>query len=148
VANGKAGRPTKYKSEYDDQAYKYCLLGATNERLGELFEVDSSTINDWIAKYETFSAAVKRGRVIADAEVAQSLFHRAKGYSHPDVHISNFQGEITKTETVKHYPPDTAAGFIWLKNRAKWRDKQEVEHSGKLSLEQLVTASLDDTGGK
>ena len=33
--------------------------------------------------------------------------------------------EVPYTE---HYPPDTAAAFIWLKNRqsGKWRDRQHV----------------------
>jgi hypothetical protein len=31
--------------------------------------------------------------------------------------------------TTKHYPPDTAAAIIWLKNRQpeRWRDKIEQE---------------------
>jgi hypothetical protein len=120
------GRPTKYRPEYDELAFKFCLLGATNDRLAEMFEVDPSTIDLWIATHESFSGSVKKGRVQADAEIAHSLYHRGKGYSHPDVHISNFQGEITKTDITKHYPPDTAAAFIWLKNRANWKDKQEL----------------------
>jgi hypothetical protein len=28
----------------------------------------------------------------------------------------------------KYYPPDTAAAFIWLKNRRGWKDKQELDH--------------------
>ena len=37
-------------------------------------------------------------------------------------------GKIVKIETIKHYPPETAAMIFWLKNRKKeyWRDKQEV----------------------
>lgn len=140
------GRPTKYKSEYDGLAYNYCLLGATNAKLAEFFEVDVSTIDLWIASHAGFSGSIKAGRVEADAKVAQALYSRATGYSHPDNHISNFQGEVTVTPITKHYPPDTAAAFIWLKNRSNWKDKQELEHSGKLSLEQLVTGSMNEPG--
>lgn len=136
-----AGRPTKYKSEYDDLAHNYCLLGATNARLAEFFEVDESTIDLWIVTHGSFSGAIKAGRAEADARVAKALYSRATGYSHPDTHISNFQGEITVTPITKHYPPDTAAAFIWLKNRSHWKDKQEVEHSGSVSwLETLQNA--------
>ncbi len=76
----------------------------------------------------------KKGKEIADAEVAKALYRRALGYEHPDVHITNYQGEITETEIIKYYPPDTAAAFIWLKNRSGWRDKQEVEHSGGVNM--------------
>ena len=37
---------------------------------------------------------------------------------------------------VEHAPPDPGAAFNWLKNRkpADWRDKQEVEHSGNVTV--------------
>ena len=34
----KLGAPTLYKQEYDKQAYKLCLLGATDKDLGDFFE--------------------------------------------------------------------------------------------------------------
>ena len=38
---------------------------------------------------------------------------------------------------VKHIPPDTTAQIFWLKNRRpdRWRDKQQIEHSGTLEVE-------------
>lgn len=68
---------------------------------------------------------------MADAEVGERLFQRACGYSHPDVHISNYQGAITQTEITKHYAPDTTACIFWLKNRRPdlWRDR--MEHTGR-----------------
>ena len=56
------GRPTKYKDEYAEQAYKLCLLGATNEDLANFFEVAVSTIDKWISEIEEFSGALKRVR--------------------------------------------------------------------------------------
>ena len=46
-------------------------------------------------------------------------------------------GEIVQTQIRKYYPPDTTAGIFWLKNRkpAEWRDKQEVEHSGNVTIQ-------------
>lgn len=62
------------------------------------------------------------------------------GYSHPETHVSNYMGDITKTELIKHYPSDTVAAFIWLKNRQpeKWRDKIEIGVNLKLDRETLV----------
>ena len=76
--------------------------------------------------------------------MAKSLYNRACGYSHKEVVLHQYQGDIIQTEVTKQYPPDTAAAFIWLKNRrgANWRDKHEVEHSGKLSLAELVAESV------
>ena len=52
------------------------------------------------------------------------------------MHISNYQGQVTLTPIIKHYPPDTTAAIFWLKNRKtdQWRDKQDVEHSGSVGV--------------
>jgi hypothetical protein len=127
------GRPSKYKAEYVELAYKFCLLGATNEKLAELFDVAVSTVSLWLVEHEAFSEAVKRGRSQADAEIAHALYHRALGYSHKAVKIfaDVKSGDEKIVEYTEHYPPDTAAAFIWLKNRAGWRDKHETELTGK-----------------
>lgn len=125
-----AGRPSKYKTEYGEQAYKLCLLGATDKDMADFFNVQESTINYWKEHQQGFSESIKRGKIQADATVAQKLYHRAIGYEHPEIITASFQGMITDTKTVtKHYAPDTTAAIIWLKNRQpdKWRDKQEVE---------------------
>jgi hypothetical protein len=127
------GRPSKYKPECAEQAYKLCLLGATNDDLANFFEVATSTVDKWIAEIEEFSGSVKRGREIADSEVADRLFKRATGYEHPEDDIRAVNGQIVITPTVKRYAPDTTAAIFWLKNRQRdrWRDKQEHEHTGK-----------------
>lgn len=122
-----AGRPTKYIDEYAEQTYKLCLLGATDKDLADFFSVAESTINEWKTNHSEFSESIKRGKKKADAEVAESLYKRACGYSHPEVKVFNNLGQPLIVPLVKHYPPDTAAAFIWLKNRAGWKDKQEVD---------------------
>lgn len=124
------GRPSKYKAEYVDQAYKLCLLGATDKELADFFDVDEATINRWKESHPEFCESLKRGKTIADATVAQKLYHRATGYEHPEIITATFQGQITDTMTVtKHYAPDPTAAIFWLKNRQsnKWRDRQEVD---------------------
>lgn len=140
IESRSVGRPSLYKPEFAEQAYKFCLLGAGNDKLAQLFDVAGSTIDKWIAEIPEFSGKVKEGREVADAEIAYSLFHRAKGYSHPEDDIKVVQGAITITPTIKHYPPDTSAATLWLKNRQgdKWRDKQEVEHSGSIGIADAI----------
>jgi len=119
----------KYKPEFAEQAYKYCLLGATNDDLARMFGVAPSALDKWIRNKPEFAEKVKAGRQVADGRVAESLFRRAIGYSHPEEKVVNVGGELKKVETTKHYPPDTIACIFWLKNRQreKWRDK--VDHS-------------------
>lgn len=133
-----AGRPSKYKEEYAEQAYKLCLLGATDKELADFFDIKESTLNLWKKAEPEFMESLKRGKDNADAMVASKLFHRAIGYEHEDTQFATFQGEITDSQTyTKHYAPDTTAAIFWLKNRqpAKWRDKQDFEHSGSLSVQ-------------
>ena len=127
------GRPTKYKSEYVEQATKLCMLGMTDAEMAAFFDVSESTLNLWKDGHPEFSEAIKKGKANADADVASRLFHRAMGYDHPEDDIRAVNGEIVITPTIKHYPPDTTAAIFWLKNRQrdKWRDRVEQEHTGK-----------------
>lgn len=129
-----AGRPSKYEDSFAEQVYNYCLLGATDDQLADFFDVNVDTINDWKKTKPEFSDALKRGKVLADLKVADSLFQRACGYQHPDTDIKVINGQIVKTDITKHYPPDTTAAIFWLKNRQKnsWRDKIDVENSVKV----------------
>jgi hypothetical protein len=128
-----AGRPTDYREEHNELAYKLCLLGAKDTEIADILGVSEQTLNAWKTAHPKFLESMRDGKEVADATIANSLYQRAKGYSHPDVHISNFQGAITETPLTKHYPPDTAAASLWLRNRQpqRWRDKIDHELAGK-----------------
>lgn len=68
------GRPTKYKEEYAEQARKLCLLGATDDKLADFFEVAVSTINNWKIDHPEFLESIRAGKHIADMEVADSAY--------------------------------------------------------------------------
>lgn len=137
----KGGRPSKYDPAMCKQARRLCLLGATDKDLAEFFEVSEDTINAWKKEHSEFSESLKEAKGELDAKVVRRLFERAIGYSHPDVHLSNYQGAVTQTPITKHYAPDVTAAIFWLKNRQseQWRDR--VEHTGKDGgpIETLVT---------
>jgi hypothetical protein len=126
------GRPSKFKPEFVAQATKLATLGATDREVAEFFEVSESTLNLWKHQHPEFSESLKVGKETADQRVEQSLYRRAVGYQHDDLHFSSYEGVVTATPYVKHYPPDTAAGIFWLKNRkpAEWRDRVTNEHTG------------------
>lgn len=132
------GRPTKYKPEYCEQATKLCLLGAIDEKLADFFEVSVSTLNEWKSRYPEFQEAIKSGRELADARVADSLYNRAMGYVTKEVKVFNNHGEIIEKEVKKYYPPDSTAAIFWLKNRQKeqWREKQEISSTNHTTINQ------------
>ncbi len=112
-----------------EQVRKLCLLGATNEELANFFGVTRRTLQRWISEGGEFCHAVKEGRQIADANVGSRLYERAMGYMHDSEEIKVIEGEVVRVPIVKQYPPDTAAAFIWLKNRRPdlWRDAKQIE---------------------
>lgn len=68
--------------------------------------------------------------------------------------VSRYKNVVME-ERVKEIAPDTTAQIFWLKNRKpeKWRDKQEIEHSGTmhnqvnlsgLTLEELRCLAKED----
>lgn len=137
---GVVGRPTKYKEEYNEQAYKLCLLGATDDKLADFFEVDVSTIHRWKLEHEEFCDSIKKGKLIADAEIAEGLYNRAKGATikvQQAIKLKRVEYDQGKrlleeesvevVDLIQEVPPDTAAGIFWLKNRnpEMWRDKRE-----------------------
>jgi hypothetical protein len=138
------GRPSRYKQEYAEQAYKLCLLGAKDEDLADFFGVQVSTLNNWKKAHKDFMESLKEGKDIADATISESLFHRAKGYSHPEDKIfCSKDGDVTTVATTKHYPPDTTACIFWLKNRQKehWRDVKEQRIDNPAGAAQAVAIS-------
>jgi DNA-binding XRE family transcriptional regulator len=137
------GRPTKYQPEFAEQARKLCLLGSTDVQLAEFFGVSEQTINNWKHEFPEFFESIKQAKLNADSSVAESLYKRAIGCSHKETHVSSYRGEVILTEVTKHYPPDTAAAFIWLKNRQPelWRDR--VEAKSDVAYKELNAEALD-----
>jgi hypothetical protein len=147
-----AGRPTDYREEYNVQVEKLCKLGATDKEIADFFGIAQSTLYDWKSNIPEFSEAIKRGKIIADAEVAESLHKRAVGYQYREVTSEKMgakedtlevgsegmesieQDVYKKKVVVKDMAPDVAAQNIWLKNRRgrvskeaqRWADKVET----------------------
>ena len=108
-------------------------------------DVDINTIHYWKRTKPEFLAALQNGKNIADARVEQAFFEVSVGYSHPDVHISNYQGEITVTPITKHYPPNAWAAFKWLsiRQRERWADTNKTPLIGNINM---LNIDLSDFG--
>lgn len=130
------GRPSKYHEGFCHLVEIATLIGGIKPELAVLLGASGTAIDEWMNGNAAagrlpkpgFAAAIKRGRANADAQVEKSLHARAIGYSHPEDKIFCSEGTIITAATTKHYPPDTAAAFIWLKNRkpGEWRDRMDV----------------------
>jgi hypothetical protein len=135
----KVGRPSSYRPEFEKQARKLGLLGATDVEVAAFFEVSEVTVNAWKKAHPEFLKSLNSGKDAANANVADKLYRRALGYSHKAVKIVTVaqgknQGSVVEVVPyTERYPPDTTAAIFWLKNRepVKWRDKQDHEITGK-----------------
>ncbi|TAM25072.1 MAG: terminase [Nevskiaceae bacterium] len=147
---GRGGRPSKFKPELMAQAMKLAGKGFTDAEIADFFEIPRGTLYRWLNEHPGFRDALKLGKAEADDRVERSLYERAVGYSHPDTHVSNFQGAVTLTPLTKHYPPDSTSMIFWLKNRRpkQWRDKQEVEHSGSVDVGSMLAEARARVRGK
>jgi len=130
----KRGRPTKFTSIDIGQVKKLAVAGWTDDQISDFFNINQSTLNRWKKSHPSFCKSLKDWKSAADEKVEKALYQRACGFEHPEEVIMQYRGDVIRVNTTKKYPPDTAACFIWLKNRKhlEWKDKQEIEHSGEV----------------
>lgn len=131
-------RPSSYKPEFAKQAEKLCILGATDQEIADFFEVDVRTVYRWKHDHDEFCQALKGGKETADERVERSLYQRAIGYEQDEVKIfmPASAAEPVYAPFRAKVAPDVTAAIFWLKNRRRddWRDKQDVEHSGGVTV--------------
>lgn len=141
-------RPSKYKSEYTKIASKMCDLGATDQDLADVFDVDVRTIYRWKVQNKEFCQALSTAKEGYDDRIERSLAMRAIGYTHDEIDIRVVNGEIVETPITKHYPPDTKAALAWLYNRRpeKWHPQPNGDKASEDLAEtlRLLSEKLPD----
>lgn len=148
------GRKSKYHSHVEPKLLlveAWARDGLTQDEIARKLGVAMSSFSDYKLKFPEFTEALKRGQEVVDVEVENALFKRAVGYRYDEV--TREPGTVMDEETgeekrvmvetkrvTKEVQPDVTAQIFWLKNRKPeaWRDRQQVEHSGSLTIEQLL----------
>lgn len=121
----------------NDQARKLALLGLTDRELAEFFGVTERTINNWKHEYPAFLHALTEGRVVADANVADSLYRRAIGeVVFTEKRVKGEDGEYEIIRLSQQVPADPGAAKLWLTNRRRkdWQEKVTQEHTGSIEV--------------
>lgn len=124
------GRPSEYHPAMDDQARKLALLGLTDAEIAKFFGVTEQTLNNWKSDFPAFFESLMAGKVIADADVADSLYRRAMGeVVFVERRVKDDDGNYEVIRLMQKVPADAGAAKLWLTNRQPllWRDKQAVE---------------------
>lgn len=120
--------------------------GLVQQQIADNLGISIDTLILYKKQYSEFSEALKRGKEVIDIEVENALLNKAMGfkvtvkksYKVKDVEYANGR-KVKESERIEmvdeeqYIPPDTTAQIFWLKNRkpAEWRDKQNIEHTGK-----------------
>jgi hypothetical protein len=137
-----SGRPSKFDPAFTEQVEKLCRLGAADAELADFFQVSVRTLHRWKAEHEEFCHSIKVGKEAADSRVERALYERATGFAYVEEQafkVRNADGSenLETIQVERMAPPDTTAMIFWLKNRKKvdWRDKQDIEHSGNVTIQ-------------
>ena len=141
------GAPTKLTEDLRQIIIALARLGHTEAEIGTVIGVTRQTLFNWRKKDPDCFYTIKRAKLQADTKVMGSLYRRANGYEYTETRTERIvlQGTRGKgkekidvavpatriTETTKEVVPDTAAAFIWLKNRMpeSWQDKTIVDNN-------------------
>lgn len=81
----KAGRKSKYHSHVEPRLFEvecWARDGLVDEQIAMKLGVAYSTLKEYKNQFPAFSAALKRGKEIVDAEVENALLKRALGYEY------------------------------------------------------------------
>ncbi|OMD31356.1 helix-turn-helix domain-containing protein [Paenibacillus odorifer] len=121
--------------------------GLTDEQIADNMGIKRPTLYEWKKRYPDISDTLKKGKEVIDRHVENALLKRALGYRYDEV--TREPGTVEDEETgelkqvmvetkrvTKEVQGDTTAQIFWLKNRKpeQWRDKQDVQHSGSVNV--------------
>ena len=130
-AKARRGRPTKFRPEFVEQARKLCLLGLTDGELADFFGVDEATIHRWKHTHKDFCESISTGKMLADSDVADSLYRSAVGghFITEERPAGGESGPVTVLPLKRQVAPSVQAQSLWLRNRQPrlWRDRIEVQ---------------------
>src|SRR6266699_1517678 len=146
-----------YHQRFAEMAVKVARLGATERELAEAIGIGLGVLKHWKKRHPEFREALRNARLEADLNVADRLYLRATGYSHPAVKIMSVKhairdddgklriiDEVVHEPYTEHYPPDTTAAIFWLKNRRPDLWKDVTQQDRKVTAEVDLQVSLND----
>lgn len=143
MPKNRGGRPSLFDERFVRIAHKLALVGCTAKEMADAFGIGERTLRDWRKMYRDFDQAIRTGGVLADAEVAHSMFKRACGFEHEQQKTMNGPDGPQVVKYMEYYPPDPYIGMRWLATRQPaWR---ELKDAAKLTVK---LGELSKSGAK
>lgn len=117
--------------------------GLTDQQIAHNMGIGYTTFKEWMNRFPSMSATLKKGKAPVDIEVENALLKSAMGFEYEET-ITEITEQPDGTQRkqikkVKRYsPPNSTAQIFWLKNRRpdRWRDKQDI--SGTFEPVQII----------
>ena len=103
-----------------EELYNLAKIGLTEEQIATSLGVHQSTMTRRKKEDTDFAEALKAGKQAGITAVTNSLF----------------------TGATSEAKPSTAAQIFFLKNRARWTDRIETEHTGSVGFDVQLDAAL------
>lgn len=128
---------SKYNPEQLGLVAGWARDGLTDAQIAHNLGIHIDTFYEWKKRYPDFSEILKKNKEVVDREVENALYKRALGYRYDEV---TYENGLEVKRVQKEALPDVTAQIFWLKNRKRdvWRDRQDVEHGGKVGVEHAV----------
>ncbi|QDP52878.1 MAG: hypothetical protein Unbinned4512contig1001_16 [Prokaryotic dsDNA virus sp.] len=104
-----------------EKVEKLAAIGLSEQQIAESLGISRSTITRRKRDDDAFAAALRAGKAAGIAAVTNALFEAATGEK-----------------------PNTSAQIFYLKNRAGWKDKQDIDANltGDVTLNHDVEAAM------
>jgi len=147
------GRPTKYLPIYVEQAKKLAIKGLIDKDIYDVLGISEPIGIKWKKKYPEFDKALKQGKKDYDSEQIESKLKKlANGYkfkSEKIVVISDGNQNGSHWERVpiiERVEPNLGAikEWLWNRNSQRWKNKVDIEHSGKMEYKVIPDEILED----
>ena len=131
--NGRPPGGLEYKYVFAKHAYRFALLGYSNEEIARELGIGYHQFTKWGRAHPEFLAWSKKGRNRPSARVAGALYKNAVGQWVEDTDtktttVTHADGTVTTNSVTtakrRYIAPNVTAQIFWLKNRARkhWYD--------------------------
>lgn len=141
MERGQNARKTKYDTNVKPYLTYISALarrGLSEEEIAGQVKVSYSTFRKYKSENEELREALAENKIIADCEIENALYQKAKGYTYTAVEKTIVNEHVTEQkEKTVHVPGDVSAQKFWLENRQKehWQNRQKIEAD--INIEQM-----------
>jgi hypothetical protein len=113
---GENGKYYTHVKPYLDEITGWLKEGFTDYSICEKLNISHQAWIDYKKAHTELIECYTRAQKARNALVYNKQYESAIGYSHKELYIAQYQGQIVEKEITKHYPPNERAAALFLVN--------------------------------